>query len=116
MTKLPTYDMNLINLVEQGLNAHVGKVNAVTTKYIIDKMKLRGYELSGPKIREIIHYLRVKKKMNICGDSSGYYIASSQKELEQQIKSLRLRRDEIQEVYVAMEGNYKASLKQQQLL
>ncbi len=116
MTKLPTYDMNLINLVEQGLKAHVGKPNAVTTKYIIDKMQARNYQISAPKLREIIHYLRVKRKLNICGDSSGYYIAANQRELEQQIKSLRSRRDEIQEVYLAMFENYHNSVIQQKII
>lgn len=116
MTKLPTYDFNLINLIEQGLKMHVGKANAVTTKYIIDKMKARDYHLSPSKLREIVHYLRVKKGMLICGDSNGYYLAANLIEIEIQLKSLKSRRDEIQEVYSAMSDNYKNSIKQEKIL
>lgn len=102
MTTLTPYEIEVINLIEKGIITHVGKGNAVTSKYIISKMKERGYKINGAVVRNAMHYLRTVRKHFICGDNLGYYIASNAEEKEHQIKSLSSRIREITEVRDAL--------------
>lgn len=97
-------NIRLAQLLEKGLNRHVGKKNAITTTDIIAKLRLK-YAikgLSGPKIREHIHYLRTVKKLPIVGDRHGYYMAENELELKHLIRSLKSRSKEITEACDSM--------------
>jgi len=108
-------ELVMIDVVQKGLEQHVGKDNAVKTKYIVERMKFKGFPITPPKLREIIHYLRVHRRMFIVGDDAGYYVADNYDERVRQIASMKSRIKEMQEVYEALLINHNNKLNQQKL-
>lgn len=49
------------------------------------------HRLSSPRIRKIIRYLRIQRKIPIIATSKGYFISTSLEELKKQSKSLGQR-------------------------
>jgi hypothetical protein len=115
MTHYPPHEIQIMDRIQAGLERCVGKEKAANTRFIIDKLKAEGIEISGPKLREYIHHLRVYRKMFIVGDDAGYYVAEKYDERVRQLKSLKSRMDEIQEVYEALLSCHKSSNVQQQI-
>lgn len=104
----------MINLIAKGLSTKIGKANAITSRDIISAMRDRGYKITGAELREIIHELRVKRGMLICGDSSGYYMAKNEMESIQQIKSMKSRIKAIQEACNGLQKAHQETFKQAQ--
>lgn len=115
MTHYPPQELQIIDRIQVGLERCVGKEKAATTKFIIDKLKAEGFVITGPKLREYIHYLRIHRKMFIVGDDAGYYVADKYDERVRQLKSLKSRIEEIEEVYNALLSCHKTQLTQQNL-
>ena len=76
-----------------------GKGNTITNKAIRTLLHDAGVVLGSPKIRKIIHYIRVRGVLPyVCATSTGYYIAESRQEMEAFILSLEQREDSIRRV------------------
>lgn len=115
MTHYSPSELQVIDRIQVGLERCVGKKKAASTKFIIGKLKAEGIDITGPKLREYIHYLRKYRKMFIVGDDAGYYLAEKYDERVRQIKSLKSRINEITEVYEALLSCHKSQNKQQEI-
>ncbi len=115
MTHYPQHELQIIDRVQAGLERCVGKGKAATTKFIIARLKAEGHQISGPKLREYIHYLRVHRKMFIVGDDAGYYMAENHNDRIKQLKSLKSRMTEIGEAYEALLSCHNSQIKQQEI-
>lgn len=70
-------------------------------KITIDKYP---YTTTGPRMRKIIHYIRVKNLVkNLIATSDGYYKTQDLKEIENYIKSCRERANSFLEIANAMQ-------------
>ena len=92
-------EKNALPLMIKGLKSHRGKANAITSAKMIEGMEIRGHKMNGARVRKMINYIRCKRLItNLIGSSSGYYVATHQKEIEDYKKSLDERIAAIQAV------------------
>lgn len=91
--ELTDYELNtLVSVVVKGLSNKKGKENAITNKVICEKLKSAGYKISEPRLRKIIHHIRVEQLIvGLCCNSKGYYVTDSLEELSRYVESLAQR-------------------------
>ncbi len=91
--ELTDYELNtLVSVVVKGLSSKKGKENAITNKVICEKLKSAGYKISEPRLRKIIHHIRVEQLIvGLCCNSKGYYVTDSLEELSRYVESLAQR-------------------------
>ncbi|QDP66760.1 MAG: hypothetical protein GOVbin5978_36 [Prokaryotic dsDNA virus sp.] len=91
--ELTDYEKNtLVSVVVKGLSSKKGKENAITNKVICEKLKSAGYKITEPRLRKIIHHIRVEQLIvGLCCNSKGYYVTDSLEELSRYVESLAQR-------------------------
>ena len=91
--ELTDYELNtLVSVVVKGLSSKRGKENAITNKVICEKLRAAGYKISEPRLRKIIHHIRVEQLIvGLCCNSKGYYVTDSLEELGRYVESLAQR-------------------------
>jgi hypothetical protein len=93
----------LLPIIVKGLSKKHGKGNAITNKKMCEALTKAGYEINGPRLRKIIHHIRVEQLLvGLCSNSKGYYITNSLEELSQYVLSLAQRIRSQQEIYKSM--------------
>ena len=101
-----------MEMIVRGPRVRVGKDKAITNKQICNAMRGFGHNLTGARVRKIIHHIRVVGLVDrLIATSSGYYIASDDAELKVYIDSLRQRRESINEVEEALKSQMHKQLK-----
>lgn len=102
--ELTDYELNtLVSVVVKGLSSKKGKENAITNKVICEKLKAAGYKISEPRLRKIIHHIRVEQLIvGLCCNSKGYYVTDSLEELSRYVESLAQRIRSQQAIYNSM--------------
>ena len=108
-------EQSAISLIEQGITRRIGRRNAITNKAIQAAMKERGYDLSFADVCDAIQELRLKRKLFICGDQSGYYMAETTYEREAWLKSLKARIDKQLLVFTTMNAEHGRRARQAQM-
>lgn len=94
----------LLPIMVRSLAVKRGKGSAVTNTYICSKLKAKGYEVNGARIRKLINHIRINDLVpRLIATSDGYYIATSNGEMESYIDSLKGREMAIKAVREAME-------------
>lgn len=75
-------DLEAINLIAKGLNNRVGEHNSITNKEARKMMYMnKGINISDPKFRKYIQYIRAYNLCPmLCSSSTGYWIAASKEE------------------------------------
>ena len=93
----------LLPVVIAGLKTKRGAESAVTNNYIVSKLKPR-YKVDAPRLRKIINHIRVNDLLpGLIATNNGYYLATSETEINDYVDSLRGREDAIRAVRMAME-------------
>jgi len=86
------------------MNHHNNVSNTVAASRIVAWAKARfNIKITGPRIRKIIHYLRVTHEMPIVGTNSGYYQATNREEVRKYLVGLKQRIDSQVEIYEIMQ-------------
>ncbi len=94
----------LLPVICSGLRNKVGEARAITNTAITKAMKGAGYVLTEARLRKIINHIRTNGMLRwLIATSKGYYIATSRKEMERYIESLRGREQAIRAVRESME-------------
>ena len=90
--------------VIKGLKTKVGVENAVTNKTMVEGLKHRGIKTSGPRMRKIIHEIRITGEIPyLIATSKGYYITRDKSELLNYIESLEQRAASIRAIASQLE-------------
>lgn len=104
--ELTDYELTLVPIIVKGLSTKLGKHNAITNEVMTEKMKGAGHKVSTPRMRKIIHHIRVTGLVEcLMATSKGYYISNDIEELKEYVNSLHQRADSIQLVAYALEGH-----------
>lgn len=105
-SKLSEYEMDeLMPVMVKCLQNKVGKENAVTNCYMVEKMQEYGYKISEARVRKIINYIRIHGLIDrLMASSKGYYITEDKNEMWDYVQSLIGREEAIHEVRLAMES------------
>lgn len=90
---LTPYEANtLLPVFVWCLESKVGKAMCVTNGQITTGMKKKGYKVSEPRVRKIINHIRMFGLVpGLIATSEGYYVATTEKELDDYIESLNGR-------------------------
>lgn len=89
----------LLPLVVRGLRLKVGRENAVTNKEMCAGLGRHGYEVSGARIRKLIHHIRTEGLViGLVATSGGYYVATEKDEIVSYVRSLEGRETAIRRV------------------
>ena len=89
----------LLPKIVAGLCTKKGKSMAITNRLICEAMKARGFQVTGPRLRKIVNYIRTNGLLpGLIATSQGYYITESVEELDSYIHSLAGRASEINKV------------------
>ena len=102
--ELTEYELNtLLPIVVKGLKSKYGKENAITNKKICEALKSKGYKVTEPRLRKVIHHIRVEQLIvGLCCNSKGYYVTDSIEELGRYVESLAQRIRSQQSIYKSM--------------
>ncbi len=102
---LSEYEMTkILPVMVVGLRTKLGVESAVTNRVIVTKMVESGYEITEPRVRKIIHHLRVNGLVpKLIASSKGYYIATDKNDLKRHIDSLSRREAAIRLIKENME-------------
>ena len=90
---LNEFELKCIDPIIKGLSNKIGKENAVSNNYIIDKMNQFGYiGLTPPRVRQIINHIRNNNLlMCVCANSKGYFLPKNMKELNDYMDTMEKR-------------------------
>lgn len=96
----------LLPVLVKGLGLRRGEKNAITNGEMCEKLKDKGYpQISQPRIRKIIHHIRVQNLIPcLLSSSKGYYIETNPTDVRTYIESLRQRQSAINQIEVALEN------------
>lgn len=105
-SKLSEYEMDeLMPVMVKCLQNKVGKENAVSNRFMVEKMQEHGYDISEVRVRKIINYVRTNGNIEcLIASNKGYYITKDRNEMSNYIQSLIGREEAIHEVRMAMEN------------
>ena len=105
-SKLSEYEMDeLMPVMVKCLQNKVGKENAVTNCYMVEKMQEHGYKISEARVRKIINYVRTNGIIQcLIASNKGYYITKDKSEMRDYCHSLFQRQEAIEEVRLALES------------
>ena len=97
-------ERTLLPVMVRSLAVKRGRASAVTSAYICDKLRAKGYDINGARVRKLINHIRVKGLVpRLIATSDGYYIATDNREMAGYIDSLKGREQAIRAVREAME-------------
>ena len=101
----PYEELTLVPVVVAGLKVKVGKDRAVKNGYICDTLRKKGYDITEARLRKIINFIRTANLITgLIATSSGYYVASSRKEMRDYADSLMGREAAIRQVRESIEA------------
>lgn len=89
-------EKKLIPIIIRGLSNHKGKERSITGSTICKNVSEKFMQLTEPRLRKIINFIRARKILPVIATSNGYYVSDSPDEIRKQIRSLEQRRDAIQ--------------------
>ena len=89
----------LLPIIILGLKTKIGEDNAINSKVIERKLKEKGYNISGARLRKIINHIRINGLIHcLMASSKGYWIENDKEKVKTYINSLEQRADAIQNV------------------
>lgn len=101
------------------LKKQIGKSKAVKNNWISEKCEdwfrkkyNRKISLTGPRMRKIIHHIRVTLLPSLCATEQGYYVAKDAGEMLEYIHSLNQRIGSQVQIYNAAENYYQTKTQQ----
>jgi carbamoylphosphate synthase small subunit len=90
--KLSKEELTILPTIVYGLQFRIGSKKAVTNKEIEEGLKKKGINISAPRIRKIVNYIRNKGYIEgLVATSKGYYITMNPEEVRSWINSLESR-------------------------
>ena len=92
--ELSESEMEMIEPLIRGFKLR-GKDNPVKAPEIVRGMKNKGYQISEPRLRKCVNYIRSNGLLPLIATSNGYYVSYDKDEIKTQIKSLHQRASSI---------------------
>ena len=91
--KLTKEEMKIVKITTEAFFYMLkGRKHQLTIRDIISRLKGAGFEISEPRMRKIIQFIRINNLVSgICSDSGGYWIAENSDEFKQTLISLKDR-------------------------
>ena len=91
----------LLPIMVLGFKTKVGIERCITNPQICKALKSKGYDVTEPRIRKIVFYIRNKNLVpKLIASSKGYWIATKKEEVEIWVMSLQSRLEAMQETYI----------------
>jgi len=113
--ELNEYELGtLLPVFIAGMRRHIGRKNAIKTKYICSHLTAQGLKITPARVRKLVHFVRCNPNLPgsqylkplpgiIIGTSDGYFLSQDKEEIERCILSNKQRVRSIQEIVDGME-------------
>lgn len=89
---LTNEEMSMAQLFVKGFSTKIGEANAVKSSEIIAKLKVKGFTLTGARLRKIVNFIRINGWIkNLVATSKGYYIEPDPEKVQEYKQSLKQR-------------------------
>lgn len=90
--ELTDQEKKIVPRVIQGIVKRIGRNNAIKNAQMCRVLTNEGHKISGPRLRKILNFIRSEAIIkNIVATSEGYYIATTQKDLDDYRESINAR-------------------------
>lgn len=91
--ELNKYELSFVPYIINKLSLNIGKKKAVTNSKICKHLQIyRGADISLPRFRKIVQYIRINGLIkNLIATSNGYFVASSRQECLEHIETMDKR-------------------------
>lgn len=93
-------EKELIPILIKGFPAYT-KDNPIKEPEIVERLRAKGYKISGARLRKLCNFIRSKSILPLIGTSKGYFVCYDKGIIASQIQSLEERADAIK---VSAEG------------
>lgn len=94
--ELTDKEKKIVPRVIQGIVKRVSKRMIITNAQMCEQLTKEGHKISGPRLRKILNFIRSESIIrNIVASSDGYYIATTQKDLDDYRESINARANAI---------------------
>lgn len=118
--KLNQEERRILVMIVNRFKRRPGKKNRITNKQIVSALKKsKGIEITEPRIRKIIQFIRLNNFLpGLVATSSGYWLTNDPKELKEWIETMQEREEAIRASREAGERDLQSllkSLEQQQI-
>ena len=84
-------DEKLLLMIKSILQDHKGKANRITSAQVSKKIDFQNDEATHFKIRDLIKKCAINYNLPVVADTRGYFLASTQKEVDDYVKNLKSR-------------------------
>jgi hypothetical protein len=75
---------HIVPIIANLIGGAVGKENAIRSTDMLEYLELRNYRTSDSRIRKMVQYLRMNKKLRgLIAGNGGYYISKDPKEIRE---------------------------------
>ena len=99
----------LLPLVVEGLRVRIGKDKAITNDRMVMALQARGPKITPPRLRKIIHEIRIKGDVPfLIATSRGYYVSHDKAEIRDYVESLHQRAESILSIAKQLEFQSQA--------
>lgn len=97
--ELTEYEYNvLLPLMVAGFQRKIGVDNCITNPEICRALKEKGYEVTEPRIRKLVFYIRFNNLVpKLIASSKGYWVATNKHEIDTWVLSLQGRISALEE-------------------
>jgi hypothetical protein len=92
----PEIDGALLDEFKELLTDHRGPENAISSGTIADRLDIDDSD-SNPRIREAVKVLLDERELPVISNANGYYVATAENQIEEEIESLQSRIQSIQQ-------------------
>lgn len=98
----------IVPILIKVLRQRVGKDRAITNRTIVSELKKMNIKTSSPRIRKMIHFIRITGTVTrLIATSKGYFVPRTKAQLEKYIESLHQRVNSINEIIKQLEFQNK---------
>ena len=111
---LTNYDHNvLLPILIKGLELKKGKMNAVTSRLIVEGLSSQGLKINDRDVRRIISHIRMNDLVaGLITSSAGYYITNSEQDFMKYEDTLLAREKAIKKVRMSIQRQRRTMFSQ----
>lgn len=97
-------EKNIVPVLIEIIKEHHGKINAINSKNILQKLSEKGYKLIDVRLRKCVKYIQINVLVKwIVANNDGFFFTEDVKDIQDQISGLKHREEAISHVRIAFE-------------
>ena len=106
--ELTEYERKILQpRIVKGLSVRIGKDKAITNSAMCKALSDKGYDISEPRLRKIIHSIRIQGLIPLLlSTSKGYFVADNDEQIKNWCESMQQRINSQAQILKAIKEQY----------